>query len=70
MASKRTRTRTRPVSVRSLKTVRTLTQKAQTELVKLLGQNKRGTISKAKLDMGLTKLKKKLVKILMHEYKI
>ncbi len=70
MASKKTRTRARPVNVGSLKTVRTLTKKAQTELGKLLGQNKRGTLSKAKLDMGLTKLKKKLVKILMHEFKI
>jgi hypothetical protein len=70
MASKRTGTRTRPVNAASLKTVRELTRRARVELVTLLGQNRRGTITQPKLKTGLKKLHTKLEKILMYEYRL
>jgi hypothetical protein len=70
MASKRTGTRTRPVNVRSLKTVRELTRRARVEVAKLLGRNQRGTITQAKLETGLKELHTKLEKILMHEFRL
>jgi hypothetical protein len=70
MASKRTGTRTRPVNARSLKTVRELTRRARVELAKLLGQNRRGTITRAKLETGLKEVQTQLEKILMHEYRL
>jgi hypothetical protein len=70
MAPKRTSTRTRPVNTQSLKTVRELTRRARVELAKLLGQNRRGTITRLKLETGLKELQTKLEKILMHEFRI
>jgi hypothetical protein len=70
MASKRTVTRTRPVDVRSLKTVRELTRRARAELAKLLGQHRRGTITRVKLDTGLKEVQTQLEKILMHEFRL
>jgi hypothetical protein len=70
MASKRTGTRARPVNAQSLQTVRKLTRRARVELVKLLGQNRRGTITQAKLETGLKKLQTRLEKILMYEHRL
>jgi hypothetical protein len=70
MASTRTGTRTRPVDARSLKTVRELTRRARVELAKLLGQNRRGTITRVKLETGLKELQTQMEKILMHEYRL
>jgi hypothetical protein len=70
MAPKRTGTRTRPVDAQSLKTVRELTRRARVELTRLLGQNRRGTITRVKLETGLKELQTQLEKILMHEYRL
>jgi hypothetical protein len=70
MAPKKTGTRTRPVNTQSLKTVRELTRRARVELAKLLGQTRRGTITRGKLETGLKELQTKLEKILMHEFRI
>ena len=70
MAPKRTSTRTRPVNTQSLKTVRELTRRARAELATLLGQNRRGTITRKKLETGLEEVQTQLETILAHEYKL
>ena len=70
MASKRTGTTTRPVDARSLKTVRELTRRARAELARLQGKNRRGTITRMKLETGLKELHTRLEKILIYEYRL
>ena len=70
MAPKRKSTRSRAINVRSLKTVRELTQKARDELSKIIGRTQRGTISAAKLEIRLKELRTRLKKISMHEFRI
>jgi len=77
MASKRTSTRkvARKVArtrrdAESLETVRKLTRRARVELAKLLGQNRRGTITQKNLETGLMEVQTQLVQILAHEYRL
>ena len=54
----------------SLKTVRKLTRRARAELTELLMRNRGGDITRTELETGLKELRKRLKRILIHEYKL
>lgn len=69
MAVKRTVTR-KANELRALKTVRSLTRRAQAELTQLLRSQRTGTITRRKLDTGLRELRRRLNHIAMHEFRL
>ncbi len=69
MTSKRKILR-KPANRRALQTVRTLTQRAQSELAQLIERQEDGKVKRTKLDTGLKKLQKRLARISMHEFRI
>jgi hypothetical protein len=54
----------------ALKTVRKLTLRAQRELGELIEEHKAGTLKRAKLDTGLKKLRLRLDRIFIYEFRI
>ena len=64
MASKRTVARRGPDKGREAETVFKLSQRAQTEVAKLLKRNQSGTITQAQMETGLEEVEERLKRML------
>jgi hypothetical protein len=69
MASKK-KVSVKPADRRALKTVLTLTERAQDELAALIKKDEAGTLGREKLETGLKKLQTRLARIAMHEHRL